>query len=181
MCLPFLNAIDYSSTNNLLFRVTSLGQPLEVTKTTMSANRSFGIAKAAKHVWSRGGFLGFYQGLIPWAWIEASTKGAVLVFVASEAEYHFRRFGLGNFAAGIAAGMTGGVAQGMYCPAFYFVFVFVFFIIKSLNSLFQVRFGDLVGGAQWLVSGHLMVRISLIVHYHPLFNKQQRSHTDCRQ
>ncbi|GMM37599.1 Yhm2 protein [Saccharomycopsis crataegensis] len=94
-----------------IVEVTSLGQPLEVTKTTMSANRSFGIAQAARHVWSRGGFLGFYQGLIPWAWIEASTKGAVLVFVASEAEYHFRKLGLGNFGAGIAAGMAGGVAQ----------------------------------------------------------------------
>ncbi|OHF01703.1 mitochondrial DNA replication protein YHM2, partial [Colletotrichum orchidophilum] len=31
-----------------------------------------------------------YQGLIPWAWIEASTKGAVLLFVASEAEYYAR-------------------------------------------------------------------------------------------
>lgn len=77
----------------------------------MSANRSFGLAEAARHVWQRGGVLGFYQGLIPWAWIEASTKGAVLVFVASEAEYHFRKLGLSNFTAGIAAGMAGGVAQ----------------------------------------------------------------------
>lgn len=52
-----------------------------------------------------------YQGLIPWAWIEASTKGAVLLFVASEAEYYARSFGAGSFAAGISGGMVGGLAQ----------------------------------------------------------------------
>jgi len=52
-----------------------------------------------------------YQGLIPWAWIEASTKGAVLLFVASEAEYRAKTFGAGNFTSGIAGGMVGGLAQ----------------------------------------------------------------------
>lgn len=52
-----------------------------------------------------------YQGLIPWAWIEASTKGAVLLFVASEAEYYARSAGAGEFGGGIVGGMTGGVAQ----------------------------------------------------------------------
>ena len=52
-----------------------------------------------------------YQGLIPWAWIEASTKGAVLLFVASEAEYRAKVLGAPDFVSGIAGGMTGGVAQ----------------------------------------------------------------------
>jgi hypothetical protein len=52
-----------------------------------------------------------YQGLIPWAWIEASTKGAVLLFVASEAEYYAKTFGANNFVAGISGGMFGGLAQ----------------------------------------------------------------------
>ena len=52
-----------------------------------------------------------YQGLIPWAWIEASTKGAVLLFVASEAEYYARVAGASEFGGGILGGVTGGVAQ----------------------------------------------------------------------
>jgi hypothetical protein len=52
-----------------------------------------------------------YQGLIPWAWIEASTKGAVLLFVASEAEYYARSMGASEFGGGILGGVTGGVAQ----------------------------------------------------------------------
>ncbi|KAH7411550.1 hypothetical protein DE146DRAFT_602236 [Phaeosphaeria sp. MPI-PUGE-AT-0046c] len=91
--------------------VTTLGQPLEVVKTTMAANRSDGFSGAIGRIWSRGGVLGFYQGLIPWAWIEASTKGAVLLFVASEAEFHAKSFGANNFVAGISGGMVGGLAQ----------------------------------------------------------------------
>ncbi|EKV12425.1 Mitochondrial DNA replication protein (Yhm2), putative [Penicillium digitatum] len=94
-----------------LFEVTSLGQPLEVIKTTMAANRGDSFAGAMGRIWGRGGIFGYYQGLIPWAWIEASTKGAVLLFVASEAEYHARSFGANDFVSGISGGMAGGVAQ----------------------------------------------------------------------
>ncbi|KAJ5603588.1 hypothetical protein N7537_006544 [Penicillium hordei] len=94
-----------------LFEVTSLGQPLEVIKTTMAANRGDSFAGAMGRIWGRGGIFGYYQGLIPWAWIEASTKGAVLLFVASEAEYYARTFGAKDFVAGISGGMAGGVAQ----------------------------------------------------------------------
>lgn len=41
-----------------MFEVTTLGQPLEVMKTTMAANRSDGMAGAVARVWSRGGFFG---------------------------------------------------------------------------------------------------------------------------
>ena len=94
-----------------MFEVTSLGQPLEVIKTTMAANRGDSFAGAMARIWGRGGILGYYQGLIPWAWIEASTKGAVLLFVASEAEFGAKVLGAPDFLAGIAGGMTGGVAQ----------------------------------------------------------------------
>ncbi|KAK2746232.1 Mitochondrial DNA replication protein yhm2 [Myotisia sp. PD_48] len=94
-----------------MFEVTTLGQPLEVIKTTMAANRTDNFAGAMRRIWGRGGVLGYYQGLIPWAWIEASTKGAVLLFVASEAEYYAKSFGAGDFVGGISGGMAGGVAQ----------------------------------------------------------------------
>jgi hypothetical protein len=94
-----------------MFEVTTLGQPLEVIKTTMAANRTDGMVGAMSRIWGRGGVLGYYQGLIPWAWIEASTKGAVLLFVASEAEYYAKSFGANDFVGGISGGMAGGVAQ----------------------------------------------------------------------
>lgn len=95
-----------------LIVVTTLGQPFEVLKTQMAANRGQNMATAFKTVWSRGGVFGFYQGLIPWAWIEASTKGAVLLFTAAEVEeISTQRFGMSPFVGGLIGGMTGGVAQ----------------------------------------------------------------------
>ncbi|KAH3688635.1 hypothetical protein WICPIJ_000380 [Wickerhamomyces pijperi] len=114
--VSFSNILLGSGLN--LAEVSTLGQPLEVIKTTMAANRSLSLLQSAKLVWSRGGVFGFYQGLIPWAWIEASTKGAVLLFVSSEAEYYFKSFGASNFGAGIGGGMTGGVAQAYLTMGF---------------------------------------------------------------
>ncbi|EGO05171.1 hypothetical protein SERLA73DRAFT_174135 [Serpula lacrymans var. lacrymans S7.3] len=91
--------------------VTTLGQPLEVLKTQMAANRSQTMLQATKSVWARGGVSGFYQGLIPWAWIEASTKGGVLLFTASEIETAGERVGISPAVAGLLGGMGGGVAQ----------------------------------------------------------------------
>ncbi|ANB11331.1 Yhm2p [Sugiyamaella lignohabitans] len=102
-----------------MFEVTTLGQPLEVIKTTMAANRGDSFPSAIKRIAGRGGVFGFYQGLIPWAWIEASTKGAVLLFVSSEVEYQAKRnFALGNFGSGILGGMAGGVAQAYLAVGF---------------------------------------------------------------
>jgi len=94
-----------------MFEVTTLGQPLEVIKTQMAANRSQSMFQALRTVWSRGGVAGFYQGLIPWAWIEASTKGGVLLFTASEIESMTMKFGVSPAAAGLLGGMGGGIAQ----------------------------------------------------------------------
>lgn len=52
-----------------------------------------------------------YQGLIPWAWIEASTKGAVLLFAAAEIEGAAMGAGMGHATAGLLGGMGGGIAQ----------------------------------------------------------------------
>ncbi|KAE8215136.1 hypothetical protein CF319_g3890 [Tilletia indica] len=94
-----------------LFEVSTLGQPLEVAKTQMASNRSQRLPQALSTIWSRGGILGFYQGLIPWAWIEASTKGAVLLFTASEIEKVAKAGGVGAGTAGLLGGMGGGIAQ----------------------------------------------------------------------
>jgi len=54
--VKFSNLLLGSGLN--LFEVTTLGQPLEVMKTTMAANRQDGMAGAVARVWSRGGVLG---------------------------------------------------------------------------------------------------------------------------
>lgn len=41
-----------------LFEVTTLGQPLEVVKTTMAAHRGDGFMTALSRIWGRGGALG---------------------------------------------------------------------------------------------------------------------------
>lgn len=41
-----------------MFEVTTLGQPLEVVKTTMAANRTDNFAGALSRIWGRGGVLG---------------------------------------------------------------------------------------------------------------------------
>ncbi|KAI0304988.1 mitochondrial carrier [Russula brevipes] len=94
-----------------MFQVTTLGQPLEVVKTQMAANRSQTMVQALGSVWARGGFLGFFQGLIPWAWIEASTKGGVLLFTASEIETATTSMGMNPATGGLLGGMGGGIAQ----------------------------------------------------------------------
>ncbi|KAK2461655.1 hypothetical protein APHAL10511_006118 [Amanita phalloides] len=97
--------------NDPSVQVTTLGQPLEVLKTQMAANRSQTMLQALRAVWARGGSVGFYQGLIPWAWIEASTKGGVLMFTASEVETISLSGGISPGFAGLLGGMTGGIAQ----------------------------------------------------------------------
>jgi hypothetical protein len=41
-----------------MFEVTTLGQPLEVVKTTMAANRGDGFGASLVNIWNRGGILG---------------------------------------------------------------------------------------------------------------------------
>ena len=77
------------------------------------------MPQAIKTVWSRGGVWGFYQGLVPWGWIEASTKGSVLLFATSELEYRFRAIGLTPAGAGILGGMGGGIAVCLFIASKY--------------------------------------------------------------
>lgn len=70
------------------------------------------MVQAIKSTYGRGGLAGFYQGLIPWAWIEASTKGGVLLFASSEIDHFLKsKLNLSNSSAGILSGMGGGIAQ----------------------------------------------------------------------
>ncbi|KAF8308901.1 mitochondrial carrier [Clavulina sp. PMI_390] len=110
---PGQKGINWSNiaVGGIMNMVTTLGQPLEVVKTQMAANRSQSMGQALSTVWSRGGVKGFYQGLIPWAWIEASTKGAVLLFTAAEVEKASMGMGLDQASAGLLGGISGGVAQ----------------------------------------------------------------------
>ncbi|OMH83843.1 Citrate/oxoglutarate carrier protein [Zancudomyces culisetae] len=62
-------------------------------------------------VYKRGGMRGYFQGLIPWAWIEASTKGGVLLFTSSEVEKVVLAMGSSRTVAGLFGGMLGGIAQ----------------------------------------------------------------------
>lgn len=53
-----------------MFEVTTLGQPLEVVKTTMAANRGDGFATALGRIWARGGpfgcmFVPFLYSILP--------------------------------------------------------------------------------------------------------------------
>ncbi|MBW0487503.1 hypothetical protein O181_027218 [Austropuccinia psidii MF-1] len=100
-----------------VFEITTFGQPLEVLKTHMAAHRDLSLRGAIKEVWRRGvnqgsGLRGFYQGLIPWAWIESSSSGAILLFTAAELEsLSVDRLNLSPFAAGLIGGCGGGIAQ----------------------------------------------------------------------
>lgn len=73
-------------------------------------------------------FASFYQGLIPWAWIEASTKGAVLLFTAAEIETVAVNAGVAPAVAGLLGGMGGGITQayatmGQCSISFWIVFL----------------------------------------------------------
>ncbi|KAK9711855.1 hypothetical protein K7432_007528 [Basidiobolus ranarum] len=91
--------------------VSTLGQPFEVIKTHMAAHRGDSLWTSIMRTYQRGGIRGFYQGLIPWAWIEASTKGGVLLFASSEIDYYARIAGASPVVSGAIGGMAGGIAQ----------------------------------------------------------------------
>ncbi|PXF44700.1 Citrate/oxoglutarate carrier protein [Gracilariopsis chorda] len=57
------------------FEVTTLGQPFENMKVMMAAHRNDGLMDACRRLYAVRGLSSFWQGLVPWAWIEALTKG----------------------------------------------------------------------------------------------------------
>lgn len=78
----------------------------------LAAHRADSLISAVKKTYQRGGIAGFYQGLVPWAWIEASTKGGVLLFASSEIDYFLKsRLQMTPAFSGVLSGMGGGLAQ----------------------------------------------------------------------
>ncbi|KAJ5319587.1 uncharacterized protein N7506_012291 [Penicillium brevicompactum] len=85
---------------------------MEVLKTHLAANRQDYLRNAVQKTWARGKVTAFYQGLIPWAWLEATTKGAILVLTSGEIEYHAKtKLGASPTVCGVLGGIGGGVAQ----------------------------------------------------------------------
>ncbi|BGP42058.1 hypothetical protein JCM10450v2_006144 [Rhodotorula kratochvilovae] len=83
----------------------------EILKTQAAANRGDSLRTAVSNVYARGGLRGFYQGLIPWAWIESSTTGGILLFTSSAVEHAATERGMSRGAAGLLGGVLGGAAQ----------------------------------------------------------------------
>ncbi|KAM5345046.1 hypothetical protein ACJ41O_010908 [Fusarium nematophilum] len=107
---PWRNLVIGACMN--ITQVTTLGQPLEVLKTHAGANRNDSLADAVRKTYARAGFRGFYQGLIPWAWLEASTKGAILILTSTEVEHYAKTYlNAGNSMAGALGGIVGGASQ----------------------------------------------------------------------
>ncbi|TNY22901.1 mitochondrial carrier domain-containing protein [Rhodotorula diobovata] len=94
-----------------LFEITTLGQPLEVLKTQAASHRNQTLYQAVRSIYARGGLAGFYQGLVPWAWIESSTTGGILLFTSSAVEHAATQRDIKPGAAGLLGGIVGGAAQ----------------------------------------------------------------------
>ncbi|OJJ79939.1 uncharacterized protein ASPGLDRAFT_1504091 [Aspergillus glaucus CBS 516.65] len=88
------------------------GQPRGIVESHCPANRHDTLKDAVRKTWSRGGFTAFYQGLIPWAWLEACTKGAILVLTSTEIEHHAQtKFDASPTVCSVLGGIGGGFAQ----------------------------------------------------------------------
>lgn len=98
--------------------VGNAGQPLEVLKTQVAANRNQSLFTACAKIYARGGVRGFWQGLYPWALFEAVTKGGVLLLTQSEIQsIAVNGLGTSPQVGSALGGICGGVAQGLFIPA----------------------------------------------------------------
>lgn len=80
-------------------------------KTVMAAHRNDTLIAACQRIYSTRGFISFWQGLIPWAWIEAATKGGVLLFSQNEITKLTSSAGVAPLGASALGGIGGGVCQ----------------------------------------------------------------------
>lgn len=80
-------------------------------KTVMAAHRNDTLGAACRRLYATRGITSFWQGLIPWAWIEAVTKGGVLLFSQNEITTTAQNAGIGPLMSSALGGMGGGVCQ----------------------------------------------------------------------
>ncbi|KAI0560053.1 mitochondrial DNA replication protein YHM2 [Gracilaria domingensis] len=93
------------------FEVSTLGQPFENMKVMMAAHRNDTLLDACRRLYSVRGVFGFWQGLVPWAWIEALTKGGVLLFSQHEIKKVATGLGSGPELSNALGGVGGGICQ----------------------------------------------------------------------
>lgn len=77
----------------------------------MAAHRTYTLRQALSHLYQTRGLPSFWTGLFPWAWIEAATKGAVLLFSQHEITQSAQSMGVSPIWASALGGMGGGVCQ----------------------------------------------------------------------
>lgn len=77
----------------------------------MAAHRNDTLAAACRRLYAARGVSSFWQGLMPWAWIEAVTKGGVLLFSQNEITTSARNAGIGPLWSSALGGIGGGVCQ----------------------------------------------------------------------
>lgn len=94
-----------------MFEISTLGIVFDNLKTVMAAHRNDRLRDAIARVYGKGGVGAFYRGLIPWGWIEASTKGGVLLATSSFVTSQVAHFGASTEVAGAVGGVAGGIAQ----------------------------------------------------------------------
>lgn len=94
-----------------VFEVSTLGQPFENMKTVMAAHRSDTLTQAFQRLYAVRGASAFWQGLIPWAWIEAATKGGVLLLVQNEVSSQTAALGVDSSTSSALGGIGGGICQ----------------------------------------------------------------------
>lgn len=91
--------------------MTTLGQPFENIKTVMAAHRNDSLGAACRRLYATRGVSSFWQGLMPWAWLEAVTKGGVLLFAQNEITTSSRNAGIGPLWSSALGGVGGGICQ----------------------------------------------------------------------
>ncbi len=94
-----------------LFEISTLGIVFDNLKTVMAAHRNDRLRDAIARVYAKGGVSAFYRGLIPWGWIEASTKGGVLLASSSYVTSQMSHLGANTELASAVGGLAGGVCQ----------------------------------------------------------------------